>query len=136
MQLAAADCKLVRAVSITTERHTTARPHDSTAAQAVNAHAAEDDREKSQGMPRNSRDRQIGVRSIDNDKAPAVPLACAGTQCVEFSNAASKTETNRDNTNLETDNPDRVSKDQAPQGGPSSSYIFSHPGNAEKMEMD
>jgi hypothetical protein len=39
---------------------------------------------------------------------------------VEFSNAASKTETNRDNTNLETDNLD----------------IFNHPGNAEKMEMD
>ena len=38
----------------------------------------------------------------------------------EFSNAASKTETNRDNTNLETDNPD----------------IINHPGNAEKMEMD
>jgi hypothetical protein len=38
----------------------------------------------------------------------------------EFSNAASKTETNRDNTNLETDNLD----------------IFNHPGNAEKMEMD
>ena len=47
-------------------------------------HAAEDDREKSQGMPRNSRDRQIGVRSIDNDKAPAVPLACAGTRCVQL----------------------------------------------------
>jgi hypothetical protein len=31
-----------------------------------------------------------------------------------------KTETNRDNTNLETDNPD----------------IVKHPGNAEKMEMD
>ena len=39
---------------------------------------------------------------------------------VEFSNAASKTETNRDNTNLEIDNLD----------------IFNHPGNAEKMEMD
>jgi hypothetical protein len=38
----------------------------------------------------------------------------------EFSIAASKTETNRDNTNLETDNPD----------------IFNHPGHAEKMEMD
>ncbi len=37
----------------------------------------------------------------------------------EFSNAA-KTETNRDNTNLETDNPD----------------IINNPGNAEKMEMD
>ena len=88
--------------------------------QAVNAHAAEDDREKSQGTPRNSRDLQFGVRSIDNDKALAVPLACAGTRRVEFSNAASKTETNRDNTNLETDNQD----------------IFNHPGNAEKMEMD
>ncbi len=47
-------------------------------------------------------------------------------QCSVFStpmktaNAASKTETNRDNTNLETDNPD----------------IINHPGNAEKMEMD
>ena len=38
----------------------------------------------------------------------------------EFLNAASKTETNRDNTNLETDNPD----------------IINHPGNAEKMEID
>jgi hypothetical protein len=33
-------------------------------------------------MPRNSRDRRIGVTSIDNDKAPAVPLPCAGTRCV------------------------------------------------------
>ena len=32
-------------------------------------HAAKDDRKKSQGMPRNSRDRQIGVRSIDNVRA-------------------------------------------------------------------
>ncbi len=38
----------------------------------------------------------------------------------EFSNAASKTEANRDNTNLETDNQD----------------VINHPGNAEKMEMD
>ncbi len=30
------------------------------------------------------RDLQIGVRSIDNDKAPAVPLACAGTQCMQL----------------------------------------------------
>ena len=36
----------------------------------------------------------------------------------EFSNAASKTETNRDDTNLETDNPD----------------IINHPGNAEKWK--
>jgi hypothetical protein len=35
-------------------------------------------------------------------------------------NAASKTETNRDNTNLETDSPNKIN----------------HPGNAEKMEMD
>ncbi len=52
--------------------------------QAANAHAAEDDCEKSQRMQRNSRDHQIGVRSIDNDKAPAVPLACAGTRCVQL----------------------------------------------------
>jgi hypothetical protein len=38
---------------------------------------------KAHGGPRNSRDRQIVVRSIDNDKAQAVPLACAGTQCVQ-----------------------------------------------------
>jgi hypothetical protein len=38
----------------------------------------------------------------------------------EFSNATSKTETNRDNTNLETDNRD----------------IINHSGNAEKVEMD
>ncbi len=38
----------------------------------------------------------------------------------EFSNAASKTETNRDNTNQETDNPGMIN----------------HPGNAEKMEID
>ena len=50
----------------------------------MNAHAAEDDREKSQGMPRSSRDLQFGVRSIDNDKAPAVPLACAWTRCVQL----------------------------------------------------
>jgi hypothetical protein len=36
----------------------------------------------------------------------------------EFSNAASKTETNIDNTNLETDNPD----------------IINHQGNAEKWK--
>jgi hypothetical protein len=36
------------------------------------------------GGPRNSRDLQIGVRSIDNGKAPAVPLACAGTRCVQL----------------------------------------------------
>jgi hypothetical protein len=35
-------------------------------------------------------------------------------------NAASKTETNRDNTNLETDNPDMIN----------------HPSNAGKKEMD
>ncbi len=38
----------------------------------------------------------------------------------ECLNAASKTETNRDNTNRETGNPD----------------IINHPGNAEKMEFD
>ncbi len=43
-----------------------------------------EDREKSQGTPRNSRDLQFGVRRIDNDKAPAVPLACAGTRCVQL----------------------------------------------------
>jgi hypothetical protein len=37
---------------------------------------------------------------------------------LESSNAASKTEANRDNTNLETDNPD----------------IIHHPGNAEKWK--
>ncbi len=52
--------------------------------QATNAHAAEGDWDKSQRMPRNSRDSQIGVRSIDNDKTPAVPLACAGTRCVQL----------------------------------------------------
>ncbi len=50
----------------------------------MNAHAEEDDLEKSQGMPRNSPDLQIGVRSIDNNKAPAGPLACAGTRCVQL----------------------------------------------------
>ncbi len=39
---------------------------------------------------------------------------------MKTANAASKTEANRDNTSLETDNPD----------------IINHPGNAEKMEMD
>ena len=38
----------------------------------------------------------------------------------EFSNAASKAEINRDNTNIATDN----------------TNIIDHPGNAEKMEMD
>ncbi len=38
----------------------------------------------------------------------------------EVSNAASKIETNKDNTNREPDNPD----------------IINHPGNAEKMEID
>ncbi len=53
--------------------------------QAANAHVAEDAaEEKSQGMPRNSRYRQIGVRSIDSDKETAVPLACAGTRCVQL----------------------------------------------------
>jgi hypothetical protein len=55
--------------------------------QAANAHAAEDDWKKSQRMPRNSRDRQIEVRSIDIDKAPAIPLAglaCAGTRCLQL----------------------------------------------------
>ena len=39
----------------------------------------------------------------------------------EFSNAASKTETNSDNTNRETDKPD---------------IINDYPGNAEKIEID
>ena len=38
----------------------------------------------------------------------------------ENSNAASKTETNSDNTNRETDNPD----------------IINYPGSAEKIEID
>ncbi len=38
----------------------------------------------------------------------------------EVSNAASETETNSDNTNRETDNPD----------------IINHPGNAEEIEID
>ncbi len=44
------------------------------------------------------------------------------TTPMKTANAASKfeTETNRDNTNLETDNPD----------------IINHPGNAEKIKMD
>ncbi len=40
----------------------------------------------------------------------------------ECSNVASKTETNRDNTNSETGNP--------------LADIINHPGNAEKMEID
>jgi hypothetical protein len=36
------------------------------------------------GRPRKSRASQIGVRSIDYDKAPAVPLACAGTRCLQL----------------------------------------------------
>jgi hypothetical protein len=42
------------------------------------------------------------------------------TTPMKTANAASKTETSRDNTNLETDNPG----------------IINHPGNAEKMETD
>jgi hypothetical protein len=42
------------------------------------------------------------------------------TTPMKTANAASKTETSRDNTNLETDNP----------------CIINHPGNAEKLEMD
>jgi hypothetical protein len=34
--------------------------------------------------PRKSRASQIGVKSIDNDKAPAVPLACTGARCVQL----------------------------------------------------
>jgi hypothetical protein len=42
------------------------------------------------------------------------------TTPMKTANAASKTGTSRDKTNLETDNP----------------CIINHPGNAEKMEMD
>ncbi len=63
---------IVRVIPDTAERGATGAPL--CAPQAAAAH----------GGQRKSRDSQIGVRSIDNDKAPAVPLACAGTRCVQL----------------------------------------------------
>ncbi len=111
MQLAAADCKLVRAG----DRYPT-EPHGSSNGQrlvnsamlaclmlariewaasvrvipdraergATGAPLCAPQAAKAHGGPRNSRDRQIGVTRIDNGNAPTVPLACAGTRCVQL----------------------------------------------------
>ncbi len=63
---------IVRVIPDRTERGATGAPL--CAPQAAAAH----------GEQRNSQNSQIGVRSIDNYKAPAVPLACAGTRRVQL----------------------------------------------------